>query len=230
MLRADTAFVMFLDTQGDLTLVKKLLPISTEWKALKEQGKVTTSLRSLMLTAFMTELKARLAVAMEPDSMTVLQRREWLTQEGWLYQQWDPELEKSIPDSARPPLPHEEAKTLVEELAALVAKPGVVHRFSATRPLSEDYKGPILPFQLVLGVRGSDSDRAHILLQRLANNALTRLVGMRMRSEYARRSDLANQLQTAAARLMRQRPNNPTKGRARVQAKRDQPEDDQMQT
>ena len=71
---------------------------------------------------------------------------------------------------------------------------GLVHRFHATRKLTETVQGE-LPFLLAVSMRGPEADKAHQLLCKLAGSSSLRVIGVSLRQERPKRQPMAEQLQ-----------------------------------
>ena len=98
----------------------------------------------------------------------------------------------------------EEIRSLLERIAHLGQQPGVIHKFSALRPVKQDTlpqdDATAIPWRLDLSLRSPEASELFQLLQKLAGNGVTQLILLRVRGANLQRSPLANAI---AQRLRR---------------------------
>ena len=112
---------------------------------------------------------------------------------SWPYLSYDMAQQKELQDTTTPPLPYADALATVR---ALLSQPDILMKFSPTRPLAASYSGEILPVAIIISSRGDQATKAWEAMNRLVNNGVTKLVGLRIRPERLRRCPLATEVQT----------------------------------
>jgi hypothetical protein len=118
---------------------------------------------------------------------------------SWPYLSYDMAQQKELQDTTTPPLPYADALATVELLRTLLSQPDILMKFSPTRPLAASYSGEILPVAIIISSRGDQATKAWEAMNRLVNNGVTKLVGLRIRPERLRRCPPATEVQTLAA-------------------------------
>ncbi|OLQ01285.1 hypothetical protein AK812_SmicGene15967 [Symbiodinium microadriaticum] len=149
----------------------------------------------LLHTLFQTVLTCIQNIKDSAAQTQAAQQRGWLTPEGrWVYQQWDPQAQALIVDGNRPPLENQELLTLLRAMAQAVLRKDVVHRFNATHQLAADPRGTTR-FMLEIGLRADGVMDVWKGLEALQGLAALQIVGMQLRRDGLRRSNLAEDLQ-----------------------------------
>ena len=148
--RADNAFLFYLETRT--TGIYRPIPsfagnfyaIAQQWQKIRDETpeRVSLSLRTTLLLAYMTEFHERLRHAVEPDNKEASLKEGWLQEAGtsppcWTYSKWDPDRKEAIIDTSRTPITHAQVLDSVARLVKLLSNSSLVHKFRATRPLAE---------------------------------------------------------------------------------------------
>ncbi|CAE7348895.1 unnamed protein product, partial [Symbiodinium microadriaticum] len=200
LLRQDTTWMMFVDTheQGALSLIQEK---AAKWQELYQEKKVTSSLRTVLLIGVFQELASRLqALLQDQERLTKMHTVGWLVQgeqalnPKWIYQQWSHE-KQAVETSPQAPIPHSLALDAVQAVINNVGGPGVLLRFRSTRPLTEKITSEVLPFALVLSLRGQLAMQVHQALGILAGSACLKVAGLRVRPDRGQQSALAKALE-----------------------------------
>ena len=117
----------------------------------------------------------------------------------FFYRKWDQDQGKLVALDL-PPLPLKDALAALDDIHRNLG-PGIVHRFHATRPLSEKMQGPTTPFMLEIGLRHPNATVIYNALVKLSRNSITEAMGMTMRPSTLQRSQLAQDIQTTLNRI-----------------------------
>ena len=177
-----------------------LLTQAKEWNQLKEKGEATMPLRMHMFLQCFQLLaqRAQLLKLDASDDALVLNLRSKgiLTEDSkWAYLSWDSQAMMLKPNRM-PPLTSEEIRSLLERIAHLGQQPGVIHKFSALRPVKQDTlpqdATTAIPWRLDISLRSPEASELFQLLQKLAGNGITQLILLRVRGANLQRSPLAN--------------------------------------
>ena len=204
MIRLDKAFCLFVDpVQGDGCILPALCKISKAWKDPKDldPSKVTAPLRMDMLEALLTDLQNRLKMLPEKqEALDMAIKSQWLIRDGnnlrWQFQSWDP----TTADVCQR-MEMTKGADQIDEAIALCGTDGLLHRFHAARPLSEEPKSPQTVFLLQVSLRGDAANNFHCILTELSESAGWRILNIRPRPERLQRSQLAKQLESCLKSL-----------------------------
>ncbi|CAE7333704.1 unnamed protein product, partial [Symbiodinium sp. KB8] len=200
LLRQDTTWMMFVDTQeqGVLSLIQEK---SAKWQELYQEKKVTSSLRTVLLIGVFQELATRLqALLQDQDRLNKMHSVGWLVSgeqalnPKWVYQQWSPE-KQTVEVSSQAPILYSLALDAIQAVINNVGGPGVLLRFRSTRPLTEKITGEVMPFALVLSMRGQLAMQVHQALGILSGCACLKVAGLRVRPDRGQQSTLAKALE-----------------------------------
>ena len=202
LLRQDTTWMFFVDTAetGILSLIQQK---AEAWQKLYMEKKVTSSLRVVLVIVEFQELLARInALQQDQERMTRMHTVGWLVEGSqainpcWTYQQWSHENQK-VETSSQAPLSFTAAQDALQLIINNIGGPGVVLRFRATRPLTEKISSEVLPFVLVLSLRGAQAAQVHQALCLLSGCACFAVAGLRVRPDRGQQSQLAKALETS---------------------------------
>ena len=202
LLRQDTTWMFFVDTAetGILSLIQQK---AEAWQKLYMEKKVTSSLRVVLVIVVFQELLARInALQQDQERMTRMHTVGWLVEGSqainpcWTYQQWSHENQK-VETSSQAPLSFTAAQDALQLIINNIGGPGVVLRFRATRPLTEKISSEVLPFVLVLSLRGAQAAQVHQALCLLSGCACFAVAGLRVRPDRGQQSQLAKALETS---------------------------------
>ncbi|CAE7535458.1 unnamed protein product, partial [Symbiodinium microadriaticum] len=207
MIRLDKAFCLFVDpVQGDGCILKALYKIAKAWKDKRDQDppQVNAPLRMIMLEALLTEMKNRLKLLSEnAEAQEMAIKNQWAVRQGeslyWQFQSWDPATAKVIIHPKREPILTRTVEERIEEALILCRSEGLLHRFHATRPLSEEPKSPQAVFLLQVSLRGEAADNFHGILMTLSECAVWRVMNIRLRPEQHDIAEFASFLMCKAA-------------------------------
>ena len=205
-LQADTSFMLYMDTAGDMSMTTTLWEMSQRWKKLKEEesSKVTQSLRVTLMTGLFMELKSRMELALDAKTRPTFEKHGWLTEGDdpkWAFQIWDPEAKDMKTDPSQDPIPHTHMLKDVARLLTLLPT-NLVQKFHATRPMAAEYQSNTLTMMIMISNRGQPADELYGLLRGLCDSCALRLVGARMRPHRQRRQPLAQALELQARGLL----------------------------
>ncbi|CAE7394286.1 unnamed protein product [Symbiodinium sp. KB8] len=181
--QADTCYMMYLDTSGDLSITASLYQVTQKWQATKRDNpeKLTSSLRVTLLTTLFMELRERMNMALREDKRGTLSKHSWLSESDpatWNYQKWDPATEAVVVDAGRTGLPHSEALTIIQRVLQLIPETVLIQKFHSTRPQAAEYASDVLPFMLMVSNRGALAQELYDLFQRLSDLSAMRLIGI----------------------------------------------------
>ncbi|CAE7619348.1 unnamed protein product, partial [Symbiodinium microadriaticum] len=201
VLKQNSAWDVYLQPgqQGPLPM---LFRASEAYRSEAKSKRMDCPLRAQLLhTLFQTVLTCIQNIKDSAAQAQAAQQRGWLTPEGrWVYQQWDPQAQALIVDGNRPPLENQELLTLLRAMAQAVLRKDVVHRFNATHQLAADPRGTTR-FMLEIGLRADGVMDVWKGLEALQGLAALQIVGMQLRRDGLRRSNLAEDLQRMLGEL-----------------------------
>lgn len=206
--QADSCFMLYLDTAGDLSITASLYQVTQTWQLKKRESPetLTQSLRVTLLTALFMELRERMNMALQKDKRATLSKHSWISESDpatWNYQKWDPTKETAVADPGRTGLPHSEALTIIQRVLQLIPATVLIQKFHSTRPQAAEYQSNVLPFMLMISNRGAQAQELYGLFQQLSDLSAMRLIGSRLRPHRQRRQPLALTLEQAASSLLR---------------------------
>ena len=213
--RADNAFLFYLETRTTGTyrpipsFAGHFFAIAQQWQKLRDETpeKLSLSLRTTLLLAYMTEFHERLRHALEEENKEAYLKEGWLQESGtspcWTYSKWNPERREAIIDTSRTPITHAQILDSVARLLKLLSDSSLVHKFRATRPLAENYESNILTFLMTVATRGQEADQLFATMLLLTDCNATRLMRTRIAKERQRRQPLAMVLSKEAEALLR---------------------------
>ncbi|CAE7384761.1 unnamed protein product [Symbiodinium sp. CCMP2592] len=194
--RLDKAFLIHMRTQVPECMLADMFRISEKWKEARDAvpPKVESSLRVILFKSFMEEFMSRLQKIDHAEVMQGLIAQGWLYQEGtehkWKYLMWDATQQKDVPHPTLDPIPHAQivqaVQTLLDHASDLT-----LHRYHATRPLVETFKGPSVCFMLEVSLRGAHAQKMYQALSSMAQCAAMKLMGANLVRERIKRSPLA---------------------------------------
>ena len=166
LLRQDNTWMAFVDTSetGILALIQQK---AEAWQKLYLEKKVTSSLRVVLVIVVFQELLTRInALQQDQERLTRMHTVGWLVEGSqainpcWTYQQWSHENQK-VETSSQTPIPFTAVQDALQTIINNIGGPGVLLRFRATRPLTEKISSEVLPFVLVLSLRGQQAAQVH---------------------------------------------------------------------
>ncbi|OLP80230.1 LINE-1 retrotransposable element ORF2 protein [Symbiodinium microadriaticum] len=201
ILKQNSAWDVYLQPgqQGPLPM---LFRASEAYRTEAKSKRMESPLRAQLLhTLFQTVLTCITNLKDNAAQSQAAQARGWLTQEGrWVYQQWDQQTQALIVDNSRQPLDFQELLNLLSAMAQAVRRKDVVHRFNATHQLAADQRGTAR-FMLEIGLRAEGVADVWKGLEALQGLAALQIVGMQLRRDGLRRSNLAEDVQRMLGEL-----------------------------
>ncbi|CAE7236597.1 unnamed protein product [Symbiodinium necroappetens] len=201
ILKQNSAWDVYLQPgqQGPLPM---LFRASEAYRTEAKNKRMECPLRAQLLhTLFQTVLTCITNLKDNAAQSQAAQARGWLTQEGrWVYQQWDQQTQALIVDNSRQPLDFQELLNLLSAMAQAVRRKDVVHRFNATHQLAADQRGTAR-FMLEIGLRAEGVADVWKGLEALQGLAALQIVGMQLRRDGLRRSNLAEDVQRMLGEL-----------------------------
>ena len=205
-LRQDKQFLMHMTPTGSPeSILGTMYQVALTWKAAKAKSPPTVqnSLRVCLLQCLLLEWEQRIQkLTQSTANAAALRQHGWAdpsptgTELVWPVQRWNPNKKELEDHPELPGLTTTEVLQIARDLRSLIAASaeGLVHRFHATRKLTETVQGE-LPFLLAVSMRGPEADKAHQLLCKLAGSASLRVIGVSLRQERPKRQPMAEQLQ-----------------------------------
>ena len=202
LLRQDNTWMAFVDTSetGILALIQQK---AEAWQKLYLEKKVTSSLRVVLVIVVFQELLTRInALQQDQERLTRMHTVGWLVEGSqainpcWTYQQWSHENQK-VETSSQTPIPFTAVQDALQTIINNIGGPGVLLRFRATRPLTEKISSEVLPFVLVLSLRGQQAAQVHQALCLLSGCACFAVAGLRVRPDRGQQSQMAKALETS---------------------------------
>ncbi|CAE7553320.1 unnamed protein product [Symbiodinium sp. CCMP2592] len=154
--RTESGFILFLQTQGVLSMVPELVKVSEVWKQTKtdKPEEITLPLRAVLLQHLLTVMTQRLAECTKTEQ-TLQEARDMMildSQNNVPYLGWDKKDQCLKVRTDKEPMTLDQAAKLLQELQALILLPHTVLRFHSTRKMVRDHGGQILPMMLQLGM------------------------------------------------------------------------------
>ncbi|CAE7739424.1 unnamed protein product, partial [Symbiodinium sp. CCMP2456] len=197
--RQDTAYVIFLQTQGEDSLARSLYVIGEQWHRTKSESpdQLKAPLRVIMFQHFIEMTKTRFTKMMEtPSSRSQALERGLLTEAPAMIPglRWDPIEKRHVKDPRVTPLKPEEVLEAMDRLLILSSQELVINRFHGMRKLSEEYASPSIGMFLELGLRTGAANEAWNLLHKLSQSAAWMATGGYLRHEHLHLSALAKRL------------------------------------
>ncbi|CAE7942990.1 eff [Symbiodinium necroappetens] len=197
--KQDTAFVLFVGSQGPGNLAQSLYGIGETWRQTKEHKpeQVKAPMRVIMFQHVLETVATKFQEMMAtPSSRSTAQHMGFLLQDGVSIPalKWDPTTKQLIRDDKVEPLNVTEIKEALQNLLVLSSKDRVINRFHGMRKLSEEYKAPSLGMFLEIGVRTAEASEAWQLLHRFQQSAAWQAASLFMRHERMTMSALAKRL------------------------------------
>ncbi|CAE7560727.1 unnamed protein product [Symbiodinium necroappetens] len=201
-LRADTSFVLFIDT-GSHSCLQLLKDAGAKWSELYSQGQVTMPLRAMLMMGLVQELKRALeGVRVDEDKYTRCKEAGWARDGAmalnphWVFHGWDSKAKKQIV-LEKEPLSNSEILRMLDtmEMESHVHKEGVLQCFKSAKPYEELESAEVAPFVLTISLRTQAADELHDIFTRLSGNACCKLLGFRVRPERGACQPLAKLLE-----------------------------------
>ena len=200
--RVDTNFMLFVDVDGDHSVLPTLQTTAANWQEAFSAGRVTTSLRIVLFLGMMQQLQTQLqALLQNQDQLERLMAVGWLKPGAtaltpiWNYYRWDAATQTQVV-SDQQPLSHDSALQCVDVLLKTACNPLVLLRFKAAKEL-EDPTGDVIPFLVSVSLRGQQAQDCFTALQTLSHNGVLKLLGLRLRPERLRRGPMAEAVEEA---------------------------------
>ncbi|CAE7245053.1 unnamed protein product [Symbiodinium sp. CCMP2592] len=157
-LRQDTSFIMFSDV-GDHGCLQKLRETAENWQEQYVQGRVTCSLKVIMMLALLKLLQEALDRVSQDDSLVEKYKNLGWMVDGdnalspcWTYLEWNPSEKKEVV-AKQQPLKHPDVLTLVDQLNQAVPQPGVLTGFKNTKSMDTTQADEVVPFMISIGLR-----------------------------------------------------------------------------
>ncbi|CAE7936262.1 unnamed protein product, partial [Symbiodinium necroappetens] len=197
--RQDTAYVVFIKTQGQDNLAQSLYCIGDQWHQMKQSSpeKLKAPMRAVLFQHFVETIKLRFhQMLASPSSRSQAQELGLISAKDPLIPglRWDPAAKTHVQEDRIEPLRPEEITASLDRLLILASKEFVVTRFHGMRKLSEEYTSPTLGMFLEIGNRTSEAQEAWELLHKLTQSAAWMAGGCYLRHERLQLSALAKRL------------------------------------
>ncbi|CAE7384181.1 unnamed protein product [Symbiodinium natans] len=209
ILKLDTTYVLFLKTQGAMSITKDLWAMGNRWHEQKEQTPqdITMPLRNTLFSCLLRSLDLRLQALQEKEDARVQARSLHLLQDredhvlAFNYMQWDSQTRQYLVKKDREPLALTELRRDIATMQANLAHPRVVNRFHAMRKLTEDLSGDVLPMHLEIGLRSQVAHQVFDCLDKWCHSGAFHLISATLRHERLGRDGLVSSLVKAVDRL-----------------------------
>ena len=201
-LRVDTSFVMFSDV-GDHGCLPRLRATAENWSEQFAQGKVTCSLKVIMMLSLLKLLREELEKTQTDDTLTEKYRAlSWMVEGDnalspcWTYLEWN-SAEKKEQVSKQQPLKHQEVLTILDKMDLAIPLQGVLTNFRNTKGMDTGKDSEVIPFMISIGLRHPSTADVHLGLQKLSGCSCMKLIASRLRPDRGQRPQLAKQMEEA---------------------------------
>ena len=162
--RADTGFMLFVDTLTEQNTLQLLRDAAQGWQKSFEEGTVKSSLRIVLFTGLMNKLLETLRLVQTDDALRArLMTVGWLSEGSnalvptWHYYRWDPETRQQVKDD-RAPLAQDQVMHQVETLMRVGTSPTTLLRFKTLHKLGvETPQAEVVPFKISVSLRGPEA-------------------------------------------------------------------------
>ncbi|CAE7666393.1 unnamed protein product [Symbiodinium sp. CCMP2592] len=192
--RIESSFVINFKLNVPASVVPMLFTAAGSWR--KQKTEEPATLDRPMRCALFAELKDRvLKIVEQTDKMQEMEAMGWVSGGmpiTWHFMRWDPESQRQIADTERPPLTQLELLEAIDGILALIPRQFVVARFHPTRKLTQEMHGTNLVFLLQTGQHGVWASELRDTLKRLCHNAVFHLMAAALKADKQSRSALAN--------------------------------------
>ncbi|CAE7522252.1 unnamed protein product, partial [Symbiodinium necroappetens] len=203
--RPDSNFMMFIDVEGDHSVLPVLQQTAANWQEAFSAGTVTTSLRIMLFVGMMQQLQARLQDLMlqNQEQMDRLMAVGWLQQGAtalnpvWPYYRWDAATKSQV-ISEQAPLTHDQVLHCVDALLKTACNPLVLLRFRAAKEMEEP-ESEVVPFLVSVSLRGQQAQDCFTALTTLSHNGVLKPPGLRLRPERLRKGPMAEAVEEATS-------------------------------
>ena len=201
-LRVDTSFVMF-SVVGDHGCLPRLRATAENWSEQFAQGKVTCSLKVIMMLSLLKLLREELEKTQTDDTLTEKYRAlSWMVEGDnalspcWTYLEWN-SAEKKEQVSKQQPLKHQEVLTILDKMDLAIPLQGVLTNFRNTKGMDTGKDSEVIPFMISIGLRHPSTADVHLGLQKLSGCSCMKLIASRLRPDRGQRPQLAKQMEEA---------------------------------
>ncbi|OLP99309.1 LINE-1 retrotransposable element ORF2 protein [Symbiodinium microadriaticum] len=200
-LRADTSFVLFIDT-GSHSCLQMLRDAGSRWSDLYAKGQVTMPLRTMLMMGLVQSLKQTIdEVRRSEERLARCKDAGWILEgslpinPNWVYFGWDPKQKQQVVLETDA-VSTSDILTMLDSMESLLRKDGVLQNFKSAKQPEELENAEVAPFVLTISLRTQAADEMHHIFSRLSGNACCKLLGFRVRPERIVRQPLAKQLET----------------------------------
>ena len=201
-IRVDCNFMLFIDVEGEHSVLPVLQKTASNWQEAFSAGTVTTSLRIVLFVGMMQQLQARLQDLLQnQEQMDRLLAVGWLQQGAtaltpvWPFYRWDAATKSQVV-SDQTPLTHDQVLQCVDALLRTACNPLVLLRFRAAKDLEEP-ESEVVPFLVSVSLRGQQAQDCYTALTTLSHNGVLKLLGLRLRPERLRKGPMAEAVEEA---------------------------------
>ncbi|OLP87976.1 hypothetical protein AK812_SmicGene30744 [Symbiodinium microadriaticum] len=203
MYRADTSFVVFVDTSPHSCL-QQIKDAGAVWQDLFSKGEVKRPLKQYLMPGIFKSLKEAMeAVITDDEKIQRCKAAGWMgdgrtaLDPVWLSHVWDPQQKKEVLSEMVLPRPHTEILRDLDVLMNHLLQEGVLLRFKSTKDLSLQTEAEVIPFLATISLRTQAAQEAHHILSRLVGCACCKLSGFRIKPERGQRSQMSKLLEQA---------------------------------
>ncbi|CAE7828545.1 Pol [Symbiodinium sp. CCMP2592] len=199
IMRQDTGFMVFVQTNAPGNLAQSLYRIGQQWNTMKREDPTAlqSPMRVVLYQHLLETIKDKfLAMMNSPSSRSKAAEMGWISQDGKeVYAvKWDMDQQKHVKDATVGGLSPQEIEEALTELIILAPEVLVVQRFHATRQLAEEYQSPVIGMFLEVGLRTTAAQTTWRRLHMLARSATWAAGGCFLRHERMQMSALAKRL------------------------------------
>ena len=203
MYRADTSFVVFVDTSPHSCL-QQIKDAGAVWQDLFSKGEVKRPLKQYLMPGIFKSLKEAMeAVITDDEKIQRCKAAGWMgdgrtaLDPVWLSHVWDPQQKREVLSEMVLPRPHTEILRDLDVLMTHLLQEGVLLRFKSTKDLSLQTEAEVIPFLATISLRTQAAQEAHHILSRLVGCACCKLSGFRIKPERGQRSQMSKLLEQA---------------------------------
>ncbi|CAE7389420.1 unnamed protein product [Symbiodinium sp. CCMP2592] len=195
--RLDSGFMLFIQTTTPDSLAHSTYQVGTAWHQMKQNTpeKLSQPMRVVLFQHLLVTVKQKFEAMMAtPSSRSMAEGLGWISATGDAVYglRWNAETMKHEKDPNLPSLRPAEIKEALDELLKLSVKPMVIHRYHATRQMSETYSSPTLAMMIEVGARLEEAQLVWKRLHLLSQSAAWTAAGCFLRHERLKLGALGN--------------------------------------
>ena len=195
--RIETSYVAHMRISTPEAIVTAVYKTAAAWKHAKENNpeSLNKPLRATLVTCVFLELRNRVA-NLTPDQIGTLTELNWYEESTstWRYVKWSPEHKKLVRDEDRAGITTAEILKTLDNILRAAPMTNAVARFHPTRPLAQEMSGETVTFLMQFGNHNDHAEKLCACVDQLCSLSVTQLIGLGVKPDRLRRSNLANQI------------------------------------